>query len=211
MPAMVEETAESKEKKSKKVVKRKTIDKWKKKKWFSLTAPAFFNNQTLGETVAEEPEQVLKRAITVNAGDLTNQAKLRHVALYFQVNNVQGQKASTQLVGREIHDSYLRRLVRRRSSKIQVVEDVSLKTGEKVRVKAVTITGKKASRAQETEIRKIMKEELNHAASKKPFDQFVQELIFGTTSSNIFKAVKKIVPIKRIEINKSLVLEPKSG
>ncbi len=207
---MVEETAENKEKKSKKVVKRKTVDKWKKKKWFSLIAPAFFNNQALGETVAEEPEQVLRRSIVVNAGDLTNQAKLRHVALYFQVNNVQGQKASTRLVGHEIHDSYLRRLVRRRSSKIEVVEDVALKTGEKVRVKAVTITGKKASKAQETEIRKIMKEELVRAGSKKPFDQFVQELIFGTASSNIFKAAKKIVPIKRIEINKSLVLEQKS-
>jgi small subunit ribosomal protein S3Ae len=211
MPAMIEETtAEGKEKKGKKVVKRKTIDKWKKKKWFSLTAPSFFNSQSLGETVAEEPEMVMKRSIVVNAADLTNQSKLRHIALRFQVSNVQGQKAQTQLVGHEIQDSYLRRLVRRRSSKIQVVEDVSLKDGEKVRVKAVTITGRKASRAQESEIRRIMKEELKNSAANKPFDQFVQELIFGTASSNIFKAVKKIVPIKRIEINKSLVLKQKN-
>ena len=43
MPAMIEETAKAdKKEKAKKVTKRKTVDKWKKKKWFSLIAPAFF-------------------------------------------------------------------------------------------------------------------------------------------------------------------------
>ena len=211
MPAMVEDKAETKDKKPRRVVKRKTLDKWKRKKWFTIIAPDFFNRYVLGETIAEDEANLKNRTIKANAGELSKQAKLRHIHLEFSIQKVQGQKAFTQFKGHEIQDAYLRRLVRRRSSKIQVVEDLSLKTGEKFRVKAVTITSRKASSIQKTQIRKIMQEELKKAAAKKTFDQFVQELIFGTISSSIFKSAKKIVPIKRVEINKSIVLQQKAA
>ncbi|MBU0635848.1 30S ribosomal protein S3ae [Candidatus Micrarchaeota archaeon] len=210
MPAMIEEKTETKEKKPKRSVKRKTVDKWKRKKWFSIIAPDFFNREPLGETVSEEEEKVLNRTIVANAGELSRQSKLRHIQLKFSIHKTQGQKAFTQFKGHEIQDSYLKRLARRRSSKIQVVEELTIKTGEKVRVKAVTITSRKAAQIQKTQIRKIMKKELEDAAGKKTFEQFIQEIIFGTISSNIFKSAKKIVPIKRVEINKSLVLRQKA-
>lgn len=211
MPAMIEETEQNKEKKTKRAVKRKGVDKWKKKKWFSIVAPDFFGQHALGETVAEEDNQVMGRSILSNAAEVTNQSKMRHVWLSFQVNRIQGQKATTHFVGHEIQDSYIRRLVRRKSSKIETIQDVQLKTGEKVHVKAVTITSKKASRAQETQIRKRMQAELTASAEKKALDQFMQEIIFGNVSSNIFKSVKKILPIKRVEITKSLVTLPKTA
>lgn len=211
MPAMVEEKTDAKkdEKKPKRAIKRKSVDKWKKKKWFTVFSPDFFNQQELGETVAEEAEQLVGRTLNVNAGSLTKQAKLRHIDLVFSVSKFQGQKAFTAFKEFSTQDSYVLRLVRRRNSKIEIVEDVSVQTGEKVRVKVVTITNRKASVPQKTLIRKLMRDELFKSAASKPFDQFVQELLFGNLSSAVFKAVKKVVSIKRVEVLKARVLHQK--
>lgn len=213
MAAMIEDsnTKDVKEKKGKKIVKRKTVDKWKKKKWFSLIAPDFFDKQILGETPAEEEEMVQNRVIKLSVAEVTKQPKFGHVSLSFKVKSVSGQKAQTIFVGHEIQDGYIRRLVRRRSSKITVVKDVITKTGEKLRVKAVAFTNRKATGPQETEIRKRMEKELVSDAQKKEFGQFVQELIFGNASSGLFKVIKPIIPIKRVEIQKSQLLEQKNS
>lgn len=213
MAAMIEEAGvskDAKEKKGKKIVKRKTVDKWKKKKWFTLIAPDFFDKQILGETPAEEEKMVQNRVIRLSAAEVTKQPKFGHVSLSFKVNGVSGQKAQTIFVGHEMQEGYIRRLVRRRSSKITVVQTVTVKTGEKLRVKAVAFTNRKATGPQETEIRRRMEKEMADAAQKKEFGQFVQELIFGNASSGLFKVIKPIIPIKRVEIQKSQLIEEKS-
>ena len=50
---------EQKEKKEKKVIqKRTTFDKWKRKKWYKIIAPAEFNKTELGETIAEKTKKI---------------------------------------------------------------------------------------------------------------------------------------------------------
>ncbi len=210
---MVEEktmAADAKEKKGKKIVKRKTVDKWKKKKWFSLLAPDFFDKQVLGETPAELDELVLNRTVQANIGEVSKQPKFRHIKAWFKVVHVSGQKAQTRFVGHEIQEGYMRKLVRRRSSKITVVKEITCKSGEKMRVKVVAFSaGRKASSAQKTEIRKRIENELQSQAQKKEFSQLVQELIFGNASNAIFKTIKGVVPIKRVEIQKTAVITEK--
>lgn len=205
MPAIVETPQE--EKKPKVVTKRKTVDKWKKKKWYGVFAPEAFDRRELCETVAEKPELLLNRTVLVNAGDLTRQAKLNHIFLRFKIDNVQAQKAFTQIVGHEIKDSYLRRFIRRRSNKIQTVQDVETSDGKKVRIKAVAITMKQVSGPKEANIRRLMMEEVGRANKKKDFNQLSQELIFGNTASKIFKAISKVIAIKRVEITKSRIIK----
>ncbi len=205
MPAIVENPQE--EKKQKVVSKRKTVDKWKKKKWFTVFAPEAFDRKELCETVSEKPELLVNRTVSVNAGDLTKQMKLNHIFLRFKVDNVQAQKAYTQIVGHEIKDSYLRKFVRRRSNKVMTVQDIQTSDGKKVHIKAVAITGKRASKPKETAIRKLMAEEIAKANGKKDFNQLVQELIFGNTASRIFKAISKVAAIKRVEITKSALIK----
>jgi len=50
--------------------KSKTTDKWKKKAWYTIIAPEEFERRELGETIAEKPETLIGRLITVQQENL---------------------------------------------------------------------------------------------------------------------------------------------
>ncbi len=190
-------------------VKKRGVDKWKKKVWYAIFSPEEFEKREIGQTVAEKPEFVLGRTITMSAGEIAKQPRLSHVSIRFKVSDVQGQKAFTQLQSFAVADSYTRRIVRRRSSKLQVVQSVLTKDGFRARVKMITITGQKVTQAQGSAIRKIMSDELDKAAGAREFRVLVQELMFGNLSSGIAKRAKKIAGVKRVEVTKCVLLEEK--
>src|SRR3989344_8197850 len=152
------EESAKKETKAKILVKRRTVDKWKKKTWFSVLAPKEFDRKELGSTIAEKEENVMNRTVWANVRDLTNQPKKQHISILFKVNDVKGSKAHAIAVGHEIREGYLRKFVRRRSSKIEMVQTVALKGNENLRVKTIVVTGNKAERNRESDLRKTVKE-----------------------------------------------------
>lgn len=186
-------------------VERRTTDKWKKKKWFTIVASKEFGNKVIGETPAEKVKILDGRVVKTNLGNLTNQRQKRHISVSFKIIKVEGSTANTVLIGHEIGPSYLGRMVRRRSSKIETVQTVITKDKQSVKVKTVAITARKSKKNQKTAIRKIMSTIIADSAKKKTCNQFAQELIFGIISSKIFNDIKKIVPIKRVEIVKSKI------
>jgi len=203
------EESAKKETKAKILVKRRTVDKWKKKTWFSVLAPKEFDRKELGSTIAEKEENVLKRTIWANVRDLTNQPKKQHISILFKVNDVKGSKAHAVAVGHEIKEGYLRKFIRRRCSKIEVVQTAALKNGDSVRIKTVTVTAGKVDRNKETDIRKIMKEVIGKSVAEQDSQQVVSDLVFGSIPQKIFDEAKKIASIKRIEIIKSVIIPGK--
>lgn len=187
--------------------KKKTTDKWKKKTWYTIIAPKEFENKEIGETLTEKPETLKGRIITITGRELANQPKKQHIQLKFKIKDVTGSKAITEVIGHLIKDNYLKRVVRRRSSKIMSVKNYSTSDGKNFKIKVIVITEKKSSKSQKTAIRKkteeLMKKTIEHLHSNKVVD----ELVFGTIPNKIYPQLKKIVPIKRIEItNSSLIV-----
>ncbi len=207
MPAIVEEKKE--EKAERKVVSKKTsgIDKWKKKKWFKIHASPEFDKKELGETPAEKPKQLEKRKIIVSLSELTNQKQKRHITVIFEINDIQGQDAYTEVIGHEIHDSYMGRILRRRNSKMQTVQTVATKENKSLRIKTIAISSSKLEADQETAIRNIMIDRIDKEIRRKEFGQAIQEIIFGVLAAKLFKDVKNIAPLKRVEIVKSQLVE----
>ena len=183
--------------------KKRTADKWKKKKWFEVFAPAALDKKKIAETMAEKPELLIGRTLSMSLRDVTGEIKKGHVRLLLKINDVQGQKAYTQLAGHSIMPAHVGRLVRRNTSKVQVVKDLTTKDALKARVKAVTVTYRKVPRDKKTAIRKIMLDNLGEMASQKNYDELIQEFIFGVTATSLLGAVKKVAQIKRVEIVRS--------
>ncbi|PIN98440.1 MAG: hypothetical protein COT90_04350 [Candidatus Diapherotrites archaeon CG10_big_fil_rev_8_21_14_0_10_31_34] len=188
---------------------RRTTDKWKKKKWFTIFAPKLFDQKEVGETVAEKPETLIGRIIKVNARELTGNPKKQHITLFFKIKDVQGLKAFTKLTGHEINSNFLKRVIRRRISKMETNQVVQLKEGEKARVKTIVITGKKLTKLKETAVRKIMVEKIDYASKKRDFDDFVNEMVFGNIAIKIQNDAKKIGVIRRVEVIKTKLIEGK--
>lgn len=188
---------------------KKTVDKFKKKKWFSIIAPSVFEGRTVGESPAEKGSLMVGRTVKVSADEITGQRKLRHFAIKLRVKEVKELKAFTEISGFEVNHSYLRRMIRRRISKIVAVVTGTTKDGKRARITAIAISSRKLEKRKEKEIRKILTETISEEIPKKNFEALAQEMIFGITASKIFKKTKSINRIRKLEIIKARVMEGK--
>ncbi len=194
---------------SKRKTSRKTVDKWKKKQWYEIFAPTEFKRVSVGETVATKPEQLIGRKIKVSMRKINNQIKKAFTEVKFKIIEVKGNKVYTETIGHEVPESFLKKFIRRRSSKIQVVIDASTKDKQKIRVKAMSLTRRKASKEQKTVIHKIMVNEIRLFCLKRNSNQIISDLITGDLTQKIVEKANKIMPIKKTEIIKSKLFESK--
>ena len=119
---LAEETGEKKT-----VGKKRGADKWKKKTWHTIFAPKEFDRKEVGTTVAEKPQNLVGRTVWISARELSGDPKKSHITMFFRINEVKGNKAYSEAAGHEIKESYLKKFIRRRNSKIETVQFVKTK------------------------------------------------------------------------------------
>ncbi|MDI6654878.1 MAG: 30S ribosomal protein S3ae [Candidatus Hydrothermarchaeota archaeon] len=191
--------------------KRKKIDAWKTKTLYEVFAPRMFGEAKIGETLASDASGLIGRVLETTVRDLTNDFSKQHIKLRFQIADVKGDKAYTKFKGHSLSRDYMRSQIRRKTTRVERVTDVETKDNQKLRVKTIALAVGRAQTAQEKLIRKIMADRVAKAAKKLNLDQFVQEVVLGKISSDIYKAANKIYPLKRVEVRKVKVLEKKPG
>ncbi|AFK50825.1 30S ribosomal protein S3Ae [Thermogladius calderae 1633] len=181
-------------------------DKWKLKKWFNIVAPQSFGGVVLATTPSDDPMKLIGRTVETTLYDLTGDISQVHVKLYFQVVDVQGDQAITRFKGHELARDYMRSLIRRKSSKIQGIFDVTTKDGYVVRLTIVTLTSFRCNTSQKKAIRRIMREYIYEKASSLTLDELVNEILGGKVSADIAERTRKIYPVRRVEVYKSKLL-----
>ncbi len=184
----------------------KKVDKWKSKKWYTIQAPEMFERKDIKETPSDSEEKLIGRTLKTPLSDITGKRNQRHIELVLQIEEVEGDKAKTKLKGYEISRSYLRRNIRKGRSLVKTIKDVEV-DDKKLHITAYSFLVRKAHTSQQSKIREIMNEKLEEEASKNNFDNLVQKMIFGRTSTDIFRECKSISPIKRVEISKCKISE----
>ena len=185
---------------------RKVKDRWKAKNWYSILAPSTFDGVTIADTLADSPDNLINRVTEVSLQDLTNDFRKSHIKLFFKVNKVEETNAYTQFVGHTLTSDYLRRMIRRRRSKIDGVYDASTRDGAVIRVKPFATTDKRIQNSQKRIVREAMKKTIYDQAKNSTLSEFVKNILDGKMGSEIYKNCKKLYPVKRIEINKTEVI-----
>ncbi len=185
---------------------RKVKDRWKAKTWYNILAPASFDSVTVADTLADNPDNLINRVTGVSLQDLTNDFRKSHIVLYFQVKNVEENNAHTQFIGHALTSDYLRRLIRRRRSKIEGIYDVTTRDGAQIRVKPFAASEKRIQNSQKKIVRESMKKTITEQASSSTLSEFVHMIIDGKLGSELYKNCKKLYPVKRIEIYKTEVI-----
>jgi small subunit ribosomal protein S3Ae len=186
---------------------RKVKDKWKAKEWYKLYAPRMFNEVEIGETPSADPSTLIGRTTEVTVHDLTGDFSKMHVKLRFKVDDVNGFDARTVFIGHDLTSDYVRRLTRRKRTKTDHVVDVETKDGFRIRVKPMSIAEKRIQSSQESAIREIMRSAIEAKAEEMSVAEMVKDIISGDLAKDIAKACRVVVPIKRVEIRKTEVLE----
>ncbi len=167
-----------------------------------MLAPEQFDRAELGETTANDPEQVYGRTIETTLGDLKDDAGENSTKLTFKINDVGSDSAYTEFVEHALTRDYLRSLVRRGSSKVESFVTVLTTDDYRVQVQPVAFTTKKADHSQERAIRKLMTEIVEEAAEERSFADLVDSVVEGRLSSAIYGEAKTIYPLRRVEIQK---------
>ncbi len=185
---------------------RKVKDRWKAKNWYTILAPSLFNNVPVAETLAETPDNLIGRVTEVSLQDITNDFRKSHIKLLFVVDKIEQNTAHTQLKGHLLTSDYLRRMIRRRKSRVDGVFDVETRDGALLRVKPFAIAEKRIQSSQKKLIRNVMNDVIRKEGKAKTLNSFIKDCIDGKIGSEIYKHCKVFYPVKRIEINKTEII-----
>jgi len=186
---------------------RKVKDRWKAKSWYNILAPPSFDNVTVADTLADNPDNLINRVTEVSLQDLTNDFRRSHIKLFFKINKVEETNAYTQFVGHALTSDYLRRLIRRRRSKIDGVYDISTRDGATLRVKPFATTDKRIQNSQRKLVRDVMKKTFTDQGDSSTLSELVKNIIDGKLGREIYKNCKQLYPVKRVEIYRTEVIQ----
>ena len=182
-------------------------DKWKSKTWYNVMAPDMFNRQKVAETLADEPEKLIGRVAQVTVQDITGDFSKMHIKMKFKINDVRGAEAHTYFIGHDTTSDYVRRMTRRRKSKIDTIVDVKTRDDFIIRVKPLGISNRRLRSSQKSAIRLTMENVIGEFAASKNLDEIVKAIISGQLAKQAAVACKPISPLQRVEIHKSEVLK----
>jgi small subunit ribosomal protein S3Ae len=178
----------------------------KGKTWFKIHAPKIFNEKEIGETLGFEEASIKGRLISAPLSEITGDVTRHYVKLGLKVTDVKEGHAYTEIVDYSISRQYLSRLLRRHISKIETVSDIKFKDGKIFRVKTIAITAYKANARQRGAIFHAVKKEIEKQAVQYDLPGFVSALITGKIQKDAAKNIKKLFPIRLLEVRKIEVL-----
>ncbi len=189
--------------------KRRVRDKWRGKSWYKVVSPPYFGGVALGVVPSEEPKALLGRVVDATLYDITDDFSQLYMKMYFQVTDVEGKTAHTVFKGHEYSRDYLRSMVRRRTTRVEGLYNVTTKDGYKLRLAVSAFSLTRIKTSQQHAVRAIMKRMVEEKAGFLNFNQFVQEAVLGKIASDIYNEAKKLVPLRHVGVRKSkLVLQP---
>jgi len=178
-------------------------DSRKAKQWYKVVSPEMFGRVPFGETIANDPESCVGRIIETTLGDLTNNFSKQNTKLKFRVDRVAGDSAYTKFLGHEMTTDYVRSLVKRRTSRIDSIVDVTTTDGYTVRIKPSCFTVKRARANQVKCIRDLSKSVVLERSKNLDLNQLIQDVVGGKISLDIYKEAKVIYPLRRVEVRKT--------
>ena len=178
-------------------------DKWREKRWVSVTAPDSFNNIPIAYVPITDDENAVGRVLEVTLFDILKGDPSQHqYKIYFQIDKVNGDKASTIFKRYEYSKEFLRSLVRRGSSKINFIIDIKTKDGYVFRIKVLALTHRQLNTSRQHALRVIARDIINKTIPEMTIDQFVQATCYSKINSDIMAAFKKVIKVRHVGLEK---------
>jgi len=183
--------------------KTKVKDKWREKRWVTVIAPDSFNNVPIAYIPITNDETAKGKVLEVTLYDILKGDPSQHqYKMYFQIDKVEGDKATTIFKRYEYAKEFLRSLVRRGSSKIEYVLDLKTKDGYIFRIKVLGLTHRPLNTSRQRAFRLIAKEVMEKTIPQMSIDQFVQATCYGKINSDIMGAAKRVIRMRHVGLEK---------
>jgi len=171
----------------------------KKKSWFPIIAPTEFGKKELGEAYLCDSQELIGKEVKVNMMFL---AKTRNsnIRLTFKVSEVKEGSGITNLIAYKILPSYIKRIVRKRKSKLDISQIVKTKDDKTYTFKYIILTREKVSKGVLTSLGKNARELVISEIKKKSTNKLFDEVMSYSLQKDMKKKLCKITPLKVFEI-----------
>jgi len=174
--------------------------KGRRKIWVDLIAPKIFREVSLGQTFVYDSQEALSKKIAQNLMNIIGDVKKQNVIVKFGVVNVQGTKAFTDVVGYSLVATSVKRLVRRKTEKIEASFVVTTSDGRCIRIKPLAITKNLVKSSVRAAVKKSMVELIARRVTKSSYDDLIIDIVSGNLQRETKKVLSKVYPIKIMEI-----------
>lgn len=174
----------------------------KKKRWIQILSPALFRNELVGEIPVNEPKSLVERVVTVNLMSLTRDMKKQNIQIKFVITNIKGDKAITQFYGYYLNPASIKRLVRRGKEKIGLSIICKTSDSQKIRLMPLIIPYNKVKGSVAIAFRSNATNYLTSYAAKTTFEDIIKDLISNKLQRELKGVLKKVYPIRILEIAK---------
>jgi len=186
---------------------RKIKDKWKEKRWVTVLAPDSFNNIPVAYVPITSDKTAVGRVVEATLFDILKGDPSQHqYKLFFQINKVTEEKATTVFKRYEYAKEFLRSLIRRGSSRINFVIDTKTKDGYVFRIKILTLSHRELNTSRKRALRLEAKKQIERIVPQMTIDEFVQAACYGKINSDIMAATKKIIRVRHVGLEKVRLL-----
>ncbi len=183
--------------------KTRVKDKWREKKWVTVHAPDSFNNVPVAYVPITDDENAKGRVLEVTLFDILKGDPSQHqYKIYFQIDKVTDDKATSIFKRYEYAKEFLRSLVRRGSSKVNFIIETKTKDGYVFRLKVIALTHRQLNTSRKHALRLIARDVIEKSVPQMTIDQFVQATCYGKINSDIMAAAKKLIRMRHVGLEK---------
>jgi len=187
---------------------RKQRDKWKSKRWYTIRAPRNpWSFRVIGETLAEEAEQLVGRSYEMMQNELDGDFSKMHVKVCFRITEVVGGDALTEFIGHDVLKDHIRRQIRRHRGKIDDAVDVVTQDGYYVRFKPLLISRSRIKSSQKAEMRNRARDAILKMGAESTWVALQKAVLDGTMETKVKEAASTISPVRTCMIRRSQMIQ----
>ena len=181
------------------------VEGWKAKSWYKVYSPEVLGKTYIGDTIANDAENVVGRIMQTTLGEIINDYARQNVKMKFRIAEVAGDSAYTEFLGHELSRDYMRSMIKRRTSRIDCHVPVMTKDGKKLDLTVTCFTLTRANLSQVHAIRNLISTMVGKIGTESEMNGIISGIVSGEISREVFNAVKPLFPVRRVEVIKSKV------
>src|SRR3989338_7988432 len=178
-----------------------------KKSWRQIVAPKMFNEMALGETLGYTPEEMLGKRVVYNLMNLTKDVKRQNIVITFEVTGIQDGKGTTSVIAYTMVPSSVKRLVRRRSDRVDISFACETADGKIVRIKPLLVTRGNTTTVILRKLNRIASDYVLRQVKRLTYEGLLNDLISYKFQSEMRARLSKTYPLKSCEIRSLIIAD----
>lgn len=181
--------------------------KWKRKKWFPVKCSEVFGEQVVGEVLGEEVQNTIGKVIDLNLMSLTNDPRKQIYNVVFKIVRNEGNTSIAQVVGIRMLNAMVKKMVRKRKSKIDDSFILKTSDGKYVVFKTLIITQNLVSNSVATKLRKQARYLMTKYSETHTYVELVNDVLNEKVANDLKQKANKISAINTYKVRMFKLIE----